>query len=122
MAVDCGRKECVLWRPAPFMNPTFCGVVVCTHFVRKGSFYQAIKDRAFCVQFSPAVYNICVCSGMSRKFIVCDNKNNPRYELDADELTLLFLDTLMALLNAGTVVETSADSGYADYFECNVRC
>lgn len=54
---------------------------------------------------------------MSRKFIVCDNKGSAGYELDVDELTLLFLDTLLAQLNAGTT-EASEEFGYADYFEC----
>lgn len=53
----------------------------------------------------------------TRKFIVCDVKQNPNYEIEVDELTLMFLDTLMAEFNAGTV-RGSDDLEYADYFEC----
>jgi hypothetical protein len=35
-----------------------------------------------------------------------------------EELTLMFFDTLLAELNAGTAAE-SENFGYADYFECN---
>lgn len=53
-----------------------------------------------------------------RRFVVCDAKNgNPIYDLEIDELTLMFLDTLMAELNAGTTKE-SVGMGYNDYFEC----
>jgi hypothetical protein len=49
----------------------------------------------------------------TRKFIV-SNIRKSTYELEVDALTLMFLDTLMAELNAAE----SLDSDYADYFEC----
>ncbi|KAI6182734.1 Serine threonine protein kinase-related and IKI3 domain containing protein [Aphelenchoides bicaudatus] len=53
---------------------------------------------------------------MNRTFTVCDANGKSRYDLEADEVTLLFLDTLMAQLNAGTA-EANVDFEYADYFE-----
>jgi hypothetical protein len=53
----------------------------------------------------------------TRKFIVSDGKRNPSYQLEIEELTLMFLDTLMAELNAGTATESN-EFNYADYFEC----
>ncbi|KAI6241325.1 Dual specificity mitogen-activated protein kinase kinase 5 [Aphelenchoides fujianensis] len=48
-----------------------------------------------------------------RVLIVCDKKRGTEFELEVDEVTLMFLDTLMAQLNAGT----SGSVQQADYFE-----
>ncbi|KAI6203286.1 hypothetical protein M3Y94_00538700 [Aphelenchoides besseyi] len=51
----------------------------------------------------------------SRRLIVCDKKHVERFQLEADEVTLMFLDVLMAQLNAGT--SGSSELEYAEYFE-----
>ncbi|KAI6178587.1 hypothetical protein M3Y98_00516900 [Aphelenchoides besseyi] len=51
----------------------------------------------------------------SRRLIVCDKKHVEKFQLDADEVTLMFLDVLMAQLNAGT--SGSSELEYAEYFE-----